>query len=146
MGRAISIEDIRILSSIDTDHALYELVASTLGGDLKAAQLGLDRLTISGTSPISILRALQRETARLLQAHALSGSGGDIGMKLRPPVFRNLWPSFRKQMTMWPPRRLARILERIYDAEAQIKQAGPTGDAIIRKLIGELSLVAAKAK
>jgi len=49
-------------------------------------------------------------------------------------------------MSLWTPKRLARILERIYDAEASIKAAGPTGNAIIRKLIGELSNVASRAR
>ena len=73
-------------------------------------------------------------------------SQGDIGMKLRPPVFKNQWPAFRAQMSLWPPKRLARILERIYDAEAKIKSAGPIGQAIIQKLIGDLSNAAARAK
>jgi len=146
LERPINIKDVRILSTVDADHALHDLVDDILGGQIGPAQAGLDRLSISGTSPISILRALQRQAMRLLQAHALSGSGGDIGMKLRPPVFRNQWPAFRKHMTLWPPKRLARILERIYEAESAIKQAGPTGQAILQKLVGELSLAASRAK
>lgn len=146
LERAINAKDIRMLSTVDADHALHEVIEATLSGNIGAAQAGLYRLTVANTSAISILRALQRETSRLLQAHAFSGAGGDIGMKLRPPVFRNQWPAFRQQMTLWPPKRLARILERIYEAEAAIKQAGPTAEAIIAKLIGELSQAAAKAK
>jgi len=146
LGRAISSQDIRTLSTVDTDHALYELVGAVLGGNIAAAETGLDRLKISGTSPISILRGLQREVGRLMQAHALSGSGGEVGMKLRPPVFKSDWPVFRSKMTLWTPKRLARIIERIYDAEATIKSSGPMGDAIIRKLISELSNVAASAR
>lgn len=146
LGRAINAQDIRILSTTDSDHALHELVGATLSGHVGAAHAGLDRLMVAGTSPISILRALQREAARLLQAHALSGNGGDVGMKLKPPIFQNAWPAFRAIMVLWPPRRLARILERIYESEASIKTAGPMGEAILRKLIGELSAVAARAR
>ena len=146
LRRAISIKDIRMLSTTDADHALHDLIGATLSGNIAAAETGLDRLTISGASPISILRALQRDVTRLMQAHALSGSGGEIGMKLRPPVFKSDWPAFRANMSLWTPKRLARILERIYDAEATIKDAGPTGHAIIRRLIGELSNVAARGR
>jgi len=67
-------------------------------------------------------------------------------MKLKPPVFKNAWPAFRKQMSVWSPKRLARILERIYEAEEMIKSAGPTGNAVISRLIGELSNAASKAR
>ena len=74
------------------------------------------------------------------------GGGGDIGMKLRPPVFKSDWPAFRTLMSLWSPRRLARTLERIFDAEASIKTAGALGDALIRQLILDLSRAAAAAK
>lgn len=146
LGRAIAVADIRLLSTTDTDHALHDLIGATLSGQTKEVQSGLDRLIVAGTSAISILRALQRETLRLTQAHALKGTGGDIGMKLRPPVFKNAWPEFRSQMSLWSPKRLARILERVYETESQIKIAGPLSEAIIRKLIFDLSSVAAQSK
>ncbi|MEO0883211.1 MAG: DNA polymerase III subunit delta [Pseudomonadota bacterium] len=146
LDRPLNTTDIRSLSTTDIDHALTDLVRSTLKGENAEAAAGLDRLTIAGTSPISILRALQREAARLLQAHQLAGSGGDIGMKLRPPVFKSDWPAFRTLMSIWSPKRLSRTLERIYDAEATIKTAGPLGDALIRQLLLDLSRAAAAAK
>ena len=145
LGRPLGMKDIRALSAIDADQALHDLIRAVLHGQTQTANDSLDRLTISGTSPISVLRALQRETLRLLQAHTLSNTGGDIGMKLRPPVFRNDWPKFRTLMNIWPPKRLKRILERVYDAEESIKTAGPTGGPLIRKLISELTHVAAQS-
>lgn len=144
LSRPISVDDIDKLSTIDTDHALHELITATLSGNIAATLSGLDRLMMAGTSPIAILRGLQRETLRLVQAHGLVGSGGDIGMKLKPPVFKQAWPGFRKIMSLWPPKRLTRILERIYESEANIKSAGPTGSAIISRLINELAEVAAR--
>ena len=147
LGRALSSKDIRILSTSDIDHALHDLISATLAGQVHAAQSGLERITLAGTSPISILRALQRESNRLLLAHTLMGTGGgDIGMKLKPPVFKNKWPAFRATLALWSPKRLARVLERIHDAEAQIKTAGPIGAAIIQKLIGDLASAAERAK
>lgn len=146
LGQPISRDDVRALSTTDIDHALTDLIRATLSGETSSATAGLDRLIIAGTSPISVLRALQRETSRLLQGHQLMGGGGDIGMKLRPPVFKSDWPAFRNLMSLWSPRRLARTLERIFDAEASIKTAGALGDALIRQLILDLSRAAAAAK
>jgi len=143
LGRALNVSDIRALSTTDIDHALADLVRSTLQGRLEDSVRGLDKLAITGTSPISILRTLQREVSRLLNAHALAGSGGEIGMKLRPPVFKSDWPAFRNIMSLWSPKRLSRTLERIYDAEAEIKQAGPLGDGLVRQLFLDLAKAAA---
>ena len=145
LGHPLSTDDIRALSTIDAEQALHDLVGSVLSGKTKATYDSLDRLTIAGTSPISILRALQRETLRLIQAHSLSSTGGDVGMKLRPPVFRNAWPQFRALMGIWSPKKLTRILERIHDAEQRVKSAGPTGNALVRKLLTDLVRVAAQS-
>lgn len=146
LGRPINLADVRALSTTDTSAALHELIGRTLRGNARDADVDLTRLFIAGTSPISILRALQRETVRLVQAHGLSASGGEVGMKLRPPVFKNTWPAFRALMSLWSPKRLARVLERIYETEALIKTAGQTGEPAVRKLIMELASVAAQAR
>lgn len=146
LKRAIHANDVRALSTTDADHALHELVDATLAGDTRLAHVGLDRLMVAGTSPISVLRALQREAARLMQAHALTGKGADVGMKLRPPVFKNMWPAFRAKMAIWSPRCLARLIERIYESEEMIKSAGPTGNAVLARLIADLSNAAAQLR
>lgn len=146
LGRAISTSDVRMLSTTDSDHNILDLVAATLNGNISAAQAELDKLTVAGTSSISILRSLQRNVVRLIEAHSLSGRGSDIGKKLRPPVYPNDWPAFRDRMALWPPKRLSRILERIYEAEAMIKEYGHTGDAIVLKLISELAVTAARSR
>lgn len=146
LDRPLACRDIRALATTDTDHALSDLIQATLAGNLIASADGLDRLLVAGTSAISILRALQREAARLAQAHALSGSGGDVGMKLRPPVFKQSWPAFRALLALWSPKRLARVLERIYDAEATIKSAGPLGEPVIRQLLNDLATAASAVR
>ncbi|MEL6322857.1 MAG: hypothetical protein AAFQ84_01350, partial [Pseudomonadota bacterium] len=142
LGRPISVSDIRDLCVTDTDQAQTDLVALTLSGRLEEAVAALDRITIAGTSPISVLRALQRELARLIQAHGMAGTGPDVGMKLRPPVFRNSWPVFRKLMALWPVKRCARALERVHDAEAQAKRASALAEPALRQLIVDLARAA----
>ena len=146
LNRPLGVDDIRALSTTDVDHALMDLVGATFGGRPADATRGLDKLMIAGTSTISVLRALQREAGRLAMAHSLASTGGDIGMKLRPPVFRSDWPAFRNMLALWSPKRLARVLERVYDTERQTKMAGPLGEAALRQLITDLSSAAAAAK
>ena len=146
LGRAVSIKDIRALATTDADHGLHDLVEATLSGHPAAALETLDRLEMVGTSPISILRALQREALRMLSAHDFAGGGGEVGMKLKPPVFKQAWPAFRARLSLWSPKRLGRLLERIFAAEEAARTAGALGAPSVRKLVADLAKVAAHAK
>jgi len=144
LGRDISVADIRALSATDVDHALGSVISLMLSGHGGEAQIALDRLLIAGTSSISVLRAIQREVQRMLQAHQLGGgSGSNIGMKLRPPVWQSEWGAFSARLRAWSPKRLARILERLYDAELQAKASGASAEPVLRILINDLARVAA---
>ena len=142
LGRAISVADITLLTASDVEQALSDLVAATLQGQLNLAMTELDKLMAVNTSPISVLRALQRELLRLQDAHALSRGGGDIGMKLRPPVWKSDWSAFQSRMRKWPPKRLTLAISRIYDAEQLAKSAGPAAQASLTTLIRNLALAA----
>lgn len=146
LGRPITIEDIHKLNATDIDQALGFAVSSALDGHAKQSMQMLDRVLITGASPITILRAIQRESQRLLQAHELGGLQGNIGMKLRPPVWQSEWPRFSKRLQNWSPKRVARIIERVYEAEQQVKTAGPSGEAVLRILMKDIARVAAGPK
>lgn len=143
LGRAVSAEDIRALTTASLKQDISGVLAAALEGRPAEAHTALDRLNEVGTSPISVLRALQMETLRMLSAHEKAASGdANPGRSLRPPVWPNEWPAFRKRMNTWTPKRLMRIMERIHDAERQAKTAGPTAEPIVRLLINDLARVA----
>ena len=143
LNRSINLADIRSLCATDVDHALSDAIGATLEGRVSDAHRALDKLTMANTTGISILRALERETIRMLDAHAaIAAGGGHPGMKLRPPVFQNQWPAFRMRLSKWPSRRLTRILERLYEAEQQAKSSSAGTDAIVRMLMNDLARVA----
>lgn len=145
LGRDVMLKDIRALSATDIDHDLSAAIRATLSGDLVAANTALQRLDIAGTSAISILRALQSETLRMLDAHKRMAAGeGSPGMKLRPPVWQSDWSAFRARLGKWPQKRLLRILERIYEAEAQAKSGSGSADPVVRVLMNELGGAAAR--
>lgn len=143
LGRPINLQDIRSLGATDVDHALSEAIIATFEGRVSDAHSALSKLSMANITGISILRALERETIRMLDAHAAIAAGGAYpGMKLRPPVFNNQWPAFRQRLSKWPGRRLHRILERLYDAEQQVKSSGTGSEAIVRMLMNDLVRVA----
>lgn len=143
LGRPVNSEDVRALTATTLRQDIGGVLIAALDGRPADAHLALDRLNEVGTSPISILRSLQMETLRMLSAHEkVAGGDSNPGRSLRPPVWPNEWPAFRKRMNTWSPRRLMRIMERIHDAERQAKEAGPTAEPVVRLLINDLVRVA----
>lgn len=147
LGRNVSVEDVLSLTATSLRQDMSGVLIAALEGRPAEAHIALDRLTETGTSPISILRSLQMETLRMLSAHEKVAAGdANAGRSLRPPVWPNEWPAFRKRMNTWTPKRLMRIMERIHDAEARAKTAGPTAEPIVRLLINDLARVAEAAR
>lgn len=147
LGRNVSAEDIRNLTATSLRQDMSGVILAALDGQPAGAHRALDRLSETGTSPISILRSLQMETLRLLAAHEKVAAGdSNPGRSLRPPVWPNEWQAFRNRMNAWPPKRLMRIMERIHDAERQAKTAGPSAEPIVRLLINDLARAAEAAR
>ena len=147
LGRNVSVGDIRSLSATDIEHDLSTAIRATLDGDLAIAHAALDRLAVAGTGGISILRALQRETLRMLDAHEKIDAGiANPSMKLRPPVWNTEWPAFKKRLGKWPTKRLMRVMERIYDAERTAKLGGTVADVSVRMLMNDLARAAEMAR
>lgn len=147
LGREVSTKDILSLTATALRQDISGVLIAALEGRPAEAHTALDRLNEVGTSPISILRSLQMETLRMLSAHEKSAVGdANPGRSLRPPVWPNEWPAFRKRMNTWTPKRLMRIMERIHDAERQAKTAGASAEPIVRLLINDLARVAESAR
>ncbi|MGH1420722.1 MAG: DNA polymerase III subunit delta [Hyphomonas sp.] len=146
LGRAVNTADIRALCATDLEHDMSTAIRATLSGQTANAHSALDRLEQIGTSPVSILRSLQMEVTRMLDAHTKIGAGnGNPGRMLRPPVWQSEWPAFRQRLSKWPTRHLLRVLERVYDAERQAKTAGPSAGPTVRMLINDLAKVAERS-
>ncbi|MEO0784593.1 MAG: DNA polymerase III subunit delta [Pseudomonadota bacterium] len=145
LGRAITADDIRAISASGVDVAQQVLVTAALKGDARSALAELERLEAAGTSPISILRGLQRETEKLIAAHAQGVSDANSAMRLRPPVWRDQWPDFRAAMRTWNPAMLMRLLARIHECESDAKLSGTMAGATTRHLVMDILRLAAVA-
>lgn len=135
LSRPVSLDDIRQLSLTDADSSVREMVQYALDGDGPACLAEYERVTESGTSAISVLRLLEMEIKRLMQARSLMGTGGNIGMKLKPPVWQSEWPAFRSRLDRWSAPALTRLLGAVHDHEQQAKESGPAAEAALRVLL-----------
>jgi len=147
LSRPVSMQDIRALSATELEQTVSAAIDATLDGRIADANKAFDKLAMAGTAGIGLLRSLQFEVHRMLDAHMRIAEGqASPNMKLRPPVWQSAWPSYKARLGRWPVRRLTRVLERIYDAEEQAKRAGGSADAVVRMLMNELARAAEAAR
>lgn len=149
LGRAVSIGDVQALCETNADESARSAVLMALSGEPGRAQAEIDRVIDAGLSPISLVRLFEMEASRMLEAHALQGAGGsgNVGMKLKPPVWKSDWPAFQARLRKWPMPRLTRLIERLHDLELMAKSPGGGGvaDPATRELFVTLYTAAAAA-
>ena len=131
----ISTSDIKLLSLTDADSSVRDMIQHAFDGNSEACLAEFDRVSEAGTSAISILRLIEMEAKRLLQAAGLSGGGANVGMKLKPPVWQSEWPAFRSRMDRWSASALTRLIAAVHDHELLAKQTGAGSDPAIRILL-----------
>lgn len=147
LGRPVSAADVQALCETNADESARNAVVRALAGNVDAAQAEMDRVIDAGLSAISLVRMFEMEAQRMLAAHTLGAEGGaNVGMKLKPPVWKSEWPDFSARLKKWPMPRLARLLERLHDLEALAKSPGGAGmaDAAARELFVSLYSAAAQ--
>jgi len=128
------------------EQSLDDLALAVGDGDLASVDRGLATLLAEGTSPVGILRALQRHFQRLHQAAAAvaAGTPADRAMgALRPPVFFKARPRFGGQLARWPVSRIEDALARLMEAEAQTKRTGAPDAAICARAALQIARLAA---
>lgn len=145
LGRPVIVADIRDLCETNADESAAAAVTFALAGDPQAAQAEMDRVLDAGLSPITLLRAFEREGMKMLGAHAFGPNAtAAMGMKLKPPVWKSEWPAFSARLRRWPMPRLLRLLERLHDIEKLAKTQGPAAEAATRQLFTDLYTAAAQ--
>ena len=146
--KPITAADISRLCETNADENARTAIQLALRGDAHAAQAEFDRVIDAGLNPISMVRMFEMEATRMLAAHALQGEsgGGNVGMKLKPPIWKSEWPAFQGQLRKWPTPRLIRLVERLHDLELRAKGTGGAGMAgpLVRDLFVSCYTAAAK--
>ena len=97
------------------------------GGDTQTLDQVLDKAFAEGTSPIGILRVVQRHLQNLHFAIAKVEAGlpADKALQsIRPPVIFKFKSQFQSQMRQWRQDRLAKALELITETEMDCKSTG----------------------
>jgi DNA polymerase-3 subunit delta len=138
----IEFEDVMAVIGDAGAVTLDAIVAAACDGDLTKLDRGLQTAAGEGVSAIALLRAMARYLQRLVQARAAMAAGRDVSQALaavRPAVFYQLQPQFRRQMQLWRPELLATALTLVAETELACKRTGAPQDLLCQRVFFRLA-------
>lgn len=127
----VTIDDVRAVVGDESDARTEEVCDAAGEGDLARLDRGLERLWITGLSPVAVMRTSLAHFQRLATVKAQAGQGGiDSAIKrLRPPVHFKREASFRAQLQRWSEPALLEALDLLLDTEALCKTTAVPAEA-----------------
>ncbi len=140
----ITVEDVRASIVDGPGQALEEATAAAVDGAPKALSAALFKAEAAGASPIGLLRALQRQVARVRTAKSYveAGESASAAMKkLRPPVFFAEQRAFESRLRKWPLRRLDIAARMLIDTEFEAKTTGAPQREIVERAALRLAMM-----
>jgi len=143
----ISEDDVRAVLQSGSSAALDDLAFATGAGETSRVGALLDILFAEQTSPVAILRTLQRHFTRLLLARAHMDAGlnaREAAGKLQPKLFWKIEAPFIAQLQKWPAARLEAILDRLFTAEAAVKKTATPDEALTIQLCLQIAAQVAR--
>jgi DNA polymerase-3 subunit delta len=108
-----------------------KLVEAVAGGKGALLQTELDRLAAEGTSGIPLIRALLRRLTLLARLRGEFDRTGNIGAVMASQgkaIFFREKPAIEAELSRWPSDLLAKAIDRLGEAERQVKASGGMGD------------------
>jgi len=143
--KEVTLDDVRAIITDAGGAEIDDLVQAAASGDPRRAATLLDHLLAEQTSPIALLRGMQRHLMRLqlARAHMANGAGaGEALKKLSPPVFWKVAEAMTKQLGRWPLERLELRLAQLAEAEAACKRTGTPDTALVSQLFLSMAVKA----
>ncbi len=144
---SISLEDVRGSLVDGLGDAMDDTASAAADGAPKRLAAALHKASAAGASPIGLLRALQRQFARLKTAQDFMDSGESASSamkKLRPPVFFAEERAFENRLYKWRGPKLERALRMLIDAELDAKSTGAPQREIVERAALALAVMGAR--
>ncbi|MEO0394237.1 MAG: DNA polymerase III subunit delta [Pseudomonadota bacterium] len=117
----------------EADLSLDDAIMAAMRGDIPATDRALHRLWAQDTSPVAVLRGLQRHLLKLYDmavAVEAGQSAQQVVASARPPIFFKLKNAYEAQLRQWNVAKINKIMERALDTEARCKETGMPDKAL----------------
>jgi DNA polymerase-3 subunit delta len=135
-GGRVELEDARLSIGDSAAIEIDDAVMAAAEGDVARVDRALVKVFQEGESPVSVIRAMLRHLHRLhaLAARLAAGSNlGEVMRGARPPIFFKQEANFKRQLALWTEVRLRAELDRVAQAELQMKLTGRPAETICRE-------------
>ena len=139
---SITLEDVRASMVDGLGDAMNDTAAACADGATKRLAHALHKAATAGASPVGLLRAMQRQFARLKSANAFVEAGetpASAMKKLRPPVFFGEQRAFENRLYKWRGAKLKSALRLLVEAEFDAKTTGAPQREIVERTALRLS-------
>ena len=139
--KIISLKEISTLTNLYENYSANELVDSSLAKNVKKTQDILNENNYSQEDTFIILRIFLQKTKRILDLLKSIKSEKDVEKVIsehRPPIFWKEKPIIKKQLQMWSFISINNLIQKINDAEIQIKKNNTLGLILLKNLIYEI--------
>ena len=144
-GGRVELEDALLSVGDSAALELDDAVMAAAEGDAARLERVLGRVVQEGESPVSVIRAVLRHLHRLHALAALVSAGSPAAEALRnarPPIFYKYEDGFKRQLGLWNEARLRPELDRIAQAEINMKTTGLPAETLCRQAMLALAQAA----
>ncbi len=147
-GGRVELED--AVLSVGDSAALErdDAVMAAAEGDMGRLDRVLDRVFQEGESPVTVVRAALRHLHRLhglIAARLAAGATIEEVMRgARPPIFYKHQEGIRRQLAQWREPLLRAALDRLAQAELQMKTTGLPAETLCREALSGVALAAGR--
>jgi DNA polymerase-3 subunit delta len=137
----VTIEDVRAVVGDESEARTEEVCDAAGEGDMARLDRALERLWITGMSPIAVVRTSLSHFQRLalVKSQAASGGAEQAMRRLRPPVHFKREASFKAQLQRWNEQTLNDTLDLLLDTEALCKTTAIPAEAATARALFQIA-------
>jgi DNA polymerase III subunit delta len=143
--KQVTLEDVRAVLGDEAEVRTEEALDAAGQGDLKRLDLALERLWVSGTSAVAIVRMALSHFQRLALARSEieKGDSADNALrKLRPPLHFMRQASFKAQLNQWDGARLLEACDMLLETEALTKTTAMPAETVTARALFNIAAMA----
>ena len=147
--REATAEALDALSADNPDTEVAPLVNAVLGGDLKAMHRELTSLSEVGASMASVIRPLLTRAMLLANIRADFDSSGRLEGAVEAAGKAVFWKEkgvVTRQVRLWDATGIARVIQRLAQAERATRSGRGTGDLLVRHELLTIARQAARER
>lgn len=143
--KQVSLEDVRAVLGDEAEVRAEEALDAAGQGDLKTLDTALERLWISGTSAVAVVRMALSHFQRLALAKSDVEKGETLDgalRKLRPPIHFMRQASFKAQAGLWDSARLLEACDLLLETEALTKTTAVPSETVTARALFTVAAMA----